>query len=90
MDDDCEPAPDALARLLESPRASDPDAVLLAPLVQTRDGEVLPLNRGWLRRRWFKAPLVGLEPAHWERDELRVEHVSLVGPLVRAEAARRH
>jgi rhamnopyranosyl-N-acetylglucosaminyl-diphospho-decaprenol beta-1,3/1,4-galactofuranosyltransferase len=89
MDDDCEPAPDALAALLASPRASDPDAVLLAPLVETPDGQVLPLNRGWLRRRWFKAPLVGLEPGDWARDELRVEHVSLVGPLVRAEAARR-
>jgi rhamnopyranosyl-N-acetylglucosaminyl-diphospho-decaprenol beta-1,3/1,4-galactofuranosyltransferase len=89
MDDDCEPAPDALETLLAAPRASDPDAVLLAPLVETPDGEVLPLNRGWLRRRWFKAPLVGLEPAHWAGDELSVEHVSLVGPLVRAGAARR-
>ena len=89
MDDDCEPAPDALATLLSAPRSSDPGAVLLAPLVETPDGQVLALNRGWLRRRWFKAPLVGLEPQHWARDELRVEHVSLVGPLVRAEAARR-
>lgn len=89
MDDDCEPEPGALAALLEAPRAGDPDAVLLAPLVETPDGEVLALNRGWLRRRWFKAPLVGLEPRHWARPELRVEHVSLVGPLVRAEAARR-
>ena len=89
MDDDCEPAPGALEALLAAPRARDPGAVLLAPLVETAEGEVLPLNRGWLRRRWFKAPLVGLEAAHWARDELRVEHVSLVGPLVRAEAARR-
>jgi GT2 family glycosyltransferase len=89
MDDDCEPAPDALATLLAAPRASDPDAVLLAPLVETPDGRVLPLNRGWLRRRWFKAPLVALRPTDWSRDELHVEHVSLVGPLVRAAAARR-
>jgi rhamnopyranosyl-N-acetylglucosaminyl-diphospho-decaprenol beta-1,3/1,4-galactofuranosyltransferase len=89
MDDDCEPAPDALAELLAAPRAGDPDAVLLAPLVVAPDGQVLPLNRGWLRRRWFKAPLVGLAPGDWARDELRVEHVSLVGPLVRADAARR-
>jgi rhamnopyranosyl-N-acetylglucosaminyl-diphospho-decaprenol beta-1,3/1,4-galactofuranosyltransferase len=89
MDDDCEPAPDALAALLAAPRARDPDAVLLAPLVETPEGQVLPLNRGWLRRRWFKAPLVGLEPGDWTRDELRMEHVSLVGPLVRADAARR-
>jgi rhamnopyranosyl-N-acetylglucosaminyl-diphospho-decaprenol beta-1,3/1,4-galactofuranosyltransferase len=32
---------------------------------------------------------VGLEAEHWQRDELPVEHVSLVGPLVRADAARR-
>ena len=89
MDDDCAPAPDALAELLAAPRASDPEAVLLAPLVETPAGDVLPLNRGWLRPRWFKAPLVGLEPADWARAETRVEHVSLVGPLVRAEAARR-
>jgi rhamnopyranosyl-N-acetylglucosaminyl-diphospho-decaprenol beta-1,3/1,4-galactofuranosyltransferase len=89
MDDDCEPARDALATLLAAPRASDPDTVLLAPLVETPEGEVLPLNRGWLRPRWFRAPLVGLEPGDWAHDELRVEHVSLVGPLVRAEAARR-
>jgi rhamnopyranosyl-N-acetylglucosaminyl-diphospho-decaprenol beta-1,3/1,4-galactofuranosyltransferase len=89
MDDDCAPAPDALAALLAAPRAGDPDAVLLAPLVETPAGEVLPLNRGWLRPRWFKAPLVPLQPADWARTETRVEHVSLVGPLVRADAARR-
>jgi rhamnopyranosyl-N-acetylglucosaminyl-diphospho-decaprenol beta-1,3/1,4-galactofuranosyltransferase len=89
MDDDCEPEPDSLAELLAAPRARDPRAILLAPLVQTPAGEVLPLNRGWLRPRWFKAPLVPLRPEHWRRDEIRVEHVSLVGPLVRAEAARR-
>jgi GT2 family glycosyltransferase len=89
MDDDCEPAPDALAALLAAPRAADPNAVLLAPLVESPGGEVLRLNRGWLRPRWFKAPLVGLRPGDWAREELRVEHVSLVGPLVRAEAARR-
>jgi GT2 family glycosyltransferase len=89
MDDDCEPAPAALERLLAAPKAADPEAVLLAPLVETPDGEVLPLNRGWLRRRWFKAPLVGLAPEDWARAERRVEHVSLVGPLVRADAARR-
>jgi GT2 family glycosyltransferase len=90
MDDDCEPRADALAALLESPRAGDRGAVLLAPVVETPAGEVLPLNRGWLRPRWFKAPLVPLRPEHWRDDgEVRIEHVSLVGPLVRSEAARR-
>lgn len=89
MDDDAEPAPDALAQLLGAPRATDPSAVLLAPLVETPGGQVLPLDRGWLRPRWFKAPLVGLAPGDWGQAELPVEHVSLVGPLVRADAARR-
>jgi GT2 family glycosyltransferase len=89
MDDDCEPAPDALVTLLAAPRAADQRAVVLAPVVETPEGEVLPLNRGWLRRRWFRAPLVGLRPEHWQAPEVRVEHVSLVGPLVRASAARR-
>jgi rhamnopyranosyl-N-acetylglucosaminyl-diphospho-decaprenol beta-1,3/1,4-galactofuranosyltransferase len=89
MDDDCEPHPDALAALLEAPRARDPGAVLLAPLVEMPDGQVLPLNRGWLRPRWFKAPLVPLQPEHWRDGEVRVEHASLVGPLVRSAAARR-
>jgi GT2 family glycosyltransferase len=50
-------------------------------------GSVLPLNRGWLRRRWFLTPLVGLSPEHWEDGPVEVEHVSLVGPLVRRAAA---
>jgi rhamnopyranosyl-N-acetylglucosaminyl-diphospho-decaprenol beta-1,3/1,4-galactofuranosyltransferase len=89
MDDDCEPRPESLAELLAAPRARDPSAVVLAPLVETPAGEVLPLSRGWLRPRWFKAPLVPLRPEHWSDGEIRVDHVSLVGPLVRAEAARR-
>jgi rhamnopyranosyl-N-acetylglucosaminyl-diphospho-decaprenol beta-1,3/1,4-galactofuranosyltransferase len=87
MDDDCEPGPSTLEALLSSPRAQDPDAALLAPLVTTPGGEVLPLNRGWLRPRWFKAPLVGLSPAHWARPEVEVDFTSLVGPLVRRAAA---
>ncbi|MEA2374910.1 MAG: rhamnopyranosyl-N-acetylglucosaminyl-diphospho-decaprenol beta,3/1,4-galactofuranosyltransferase, partial [Thermoleophilaceae bacterium] len=89
MDDDCEPAPACLADLLAHPRASDPGAALVAPLVEAPGGDVLPLNRGWLRPRWFRAPLVGLSPEHYERDEVEVDHVSLVGPLVRAELAAR-
>jgi GT2 family glycosyltransferase len=89
MDDDCEPRPTCLADLLGSPRASDPRTVLLAPLVESAEGDVLPLNRGWLRARWFRAPLVGLSPDHYARDEVEVHHASLVGPLVRTELAAR-
>lgn len=89
MDDDCAPPPSSLERLLTSPRARDPETVLLAPIVKTPEGEVLPLNRGWMRPRWFRAPLVGLSPADYRRADVEVEHVSLVGPLVRRAAAAR-
>jgi GT2 family glycosyltransferase len=87
MDDDCQPPPGALRDLLRSPRAADPTTAVLAPIVRTPDGDVLPLNRGWTRPRWFRAPLVGLSPEHYARDEVEVDHVSLVGPLVRTAVA---
>jgi rhamnopyranosyl-N-acetylglucosaminyl-diphospho-decaprenol beta-1,3/1,4-galactofuranosyltransferase len=87
MDDDCEPPPDALAALLASPRAADPDSALIAPIVRSPDGGVLPLNRGWIRPRWFRSPLRGLSPEHYAREEVEVDHVSLVGPLVRSRLA---
>jgi GT2 family glycosyltransferase len=89
MDDDCEPPPSSLADLLSSPRAADTGAALLAPIVTSPDGEVLPLNRGWTRARWFRSPLRGLSPEHYVRDEVEVDHVSLVGPLVRTRVAAR-
>jgi rhamnopyranosyl-N-acetylglucosaminyl-diphospho-decaprenol beta-1,3/1,4-galactofuranosyltransferase len=87
MDDDCEPDPDALEKLLAAPQASYPGTALVAPVVTMPGGDVLPLNRGWLRKRWFLTPLVGLKPADWQRDATEIEHVSLVGPLVRRAAA---
>jgi rhamnopyranosyl-N-acetylglucosaminyl-diphospho-decaprenol beta-1,3/1,4-galactofuranosyltransferase len=89
MDDDCEPSATTLADLLGSPRAADPTTALIAPLVRSPEGDVLPLNRGWTRPRWFRAPLVGLGPEDALRDELEVDHVSLVGPLVRTAIAVR-
>jgi rhamnopyranosyl-N-acetylglucosaminyl-diphospho-decaprenol beta-1,3/1,4-galactofuranosyltransferase len=89
MDDDCAPEPDALEKLLASPKAADPATAVLAPLVLTTAREVLPLNRGWVRPRWFRAPLIGLSREHWVGPETEVGYVSLVGPLVRTEVARR-
>ncbi len=88
MDDDCEPADDSLAELLSSPRASDPATGALTPLVRTPEGDPLPLNRGWLRPRWFRSPIVGLAPSDYTRSETSIEFTSLVGPLVRTSIAR--
>ena len=89
MDDDCEPAPSTLADLLAAPRAHAAGTALVAPLVRAPDGEVLPLNRGWTRASWFRAPLAGLGRQHAALGEVEVEHVSLVGPLVRTAVAAR-
>jgi len=88
MDDDCAPAPTCLADLLASDRARDPETALLAPVVTTPDGAVLPLNRGWLRPRWFRSPLVAVSFEDGD-TEVDVDHVSLVGPLVRTSVAAR-
>lgn len=88
MDDDCELSPGALEALLAHPRASDPGTAALAPVVTDERGSYLPLNRGWLKRRWFLSPLVGVGPEHLSSSEVQIEHVSLVGPLVRTSVAR--
>ncbi len=89
MDDDCVPAPDALERLLASPRAADPAAAVLAPVVKDPGGRLLPINRGHVRPRWFFAPLVAAtaeEQAHGAETEIGFS--SFVGPLLRTDAAR--
>jgi GT2 family glycosyltransferase len=89
MDDDCEPAPDALEALLGAPCARHPDAAVLAPVVEDDRGRVLPINRGHVRARWFFAPLVAASPEEHAADCARIEFCSFVGPLVRTSAARR-
>jgi rhamnopyranosyl-N-acetylglucosaminyl-diphospho-decaprenol beta-1,3/1,4-galactofuranosyltransferase len=81
MDDDAVPRPDTLAALLADPHASE--ASVLAPVVEDPSGRTLPINRGHFRPRWFFAPLVAAtEPG-------RIDYCSFVGPLIRADAARR-
>ncbi|MEA2448423.1 MAG: hypothetical protein QOG63_355 [Thermoleophilaceae bacterium] len=81
MDDDCEPAPDCLEALLAAP-----DAALVAPVVRDRDGRVLPIHRGHVRPRWFFSPLMETGVPDGTGD---IDFCSFVGPLIRAEAARR-
>ena len=89
MDDDCEAAPETLETLLAHPRAGAADTAVVAPAVRDAGGDLLPLNRGWIRPRWFLGPLVPMAAEDFARDEVRVDHVSLVGPLVRMDVARR-
>ena len=89
MDDDCEAPERSLSTLLAHPRARDAQAAVLAPAVRDAEHRLLPLNRGWLRPRWFLGPLVPMADADFARDELCVDHVSFVGMLVRMDAARR-
>ena len=89
MDDDCEAPPETLERLLAHPRAQDPGTALVAPAVRDAGGDLLPLNRGWVRSRWFLGPLAPMSAEDFTRDEVQVDHVALVGPLVRMDVARR-
>jgi len=81
MDDDAEPRPDALARLLSAPEAADPQTVALATSVVHPDGSVDVLHRCRYGRLItpMPTPYVG-HPA--------VDCASFVGLLARAGAAR--
>jgi len=79
MDDDCEPEPATLAVLLASPRAAQPSTSVLMPLVRSVRGDLLPLHRGQIRRRWFMAPMVALREDEFSRPEVRVALGTFVG-----------
>lgn len=82
MDDDAEPRPDALERLLASPSAADPGTVALAQTVVNPDGSVQLGARGHIG-----AQVRGLGPdAHVDGVEL--DYATFVGILVRGDAAR--
>jgi len=90
MDDDCEAPPGALAALLASGPAAEASTAAVLPEVRTPAGAVLALHRGHVRRRWFFAPLVGLTRAERASGgDLEISMGTFVGPLVRADAARR-
>lgn len=84
MDDDSEPVPDALQRLLDAPPARDPSAVAVCPKVVYADGGIDANQRGHFRGRL--RPLADSE----YRDGHHVElgFLSFVGALVRSQAAR--
>jgi len=88
MDDDCEPADDALELLLAAPRASDPETVGLAGAVRLPTGELLPMHRGWITRRPFRAPMSALAPRAYAEPQSAFDFASFVGPLYRSAAVR--
>ena len=84
MDDDAEPRPDALERLLGAPPARDPGTVALCTEVVHPDGTVDPLHRCRMGR--FIMPLPG--EAHRPGTYAAVGCASFVGLLVRTDVAR--
>jgi len=85
MDDDAEPHPDALERLLASPPAADPRTAVLATTVRTPTGELELLHRGHLGRF-----MRTLDPAAYEPGAgyAPLGFASFVGYLVRGDVAR--
>jgi GT2 family glycosyltransferase len=83
MDDDAEPRPDCLARMLESPAARAPATVALCSAVVGADGRVQALHRGFLGRR-----PVALPASAYDSESAGVGYATFVGLLVRADVAR--
>jgi GT2 family glycosyltransferase len=88
MDDDCEPADDALERLLATPGAADPSVGAVVPAVRDEEGRLLPMHRGRITARWVRAPIVAAAETEYERPEAELDFCSFVGPLYRASAVR--
>jgi rhamnopyranosyl-N-acetylglucosaminyl-diphospho-decaprenol beta-1,3/1,4-galactofuranosyltransferase len=84
MDDDAEPAPDCLRRMLESPPAADPATVCVCPKVVYPDGSLNDVMRADFRRRLRPLP----ESRYREGEYPPVGVTSFVGPLYRMDAVR--
>ena len=86
MDDDSEPLPDALERLLAAPPAAEPGVVAVCSKVVYGDGVTIDANqRGHFRRRLLPLPAAEYRPGHHPS----LGFLSFVGCLIRADAARR-
>ena len=85
MDDDSEPAPDSLERLLESPPATDSVTVAVCSKVELADGRIDANQRGHFRRR-----LISLSDADYRAGHYpSIGFLSFVGSAIRRDAALR-
>jgi rhamnopyranosyl-N-acetylglucosaminyl-diphospho-decaprenol beta-1,3/1,4-galactofuranosyltransferase len=85
MDDDAEPRPDAVERLLASPPAALDDTVALCPKVVYATGGIDSNQRGHFHRR-----LRPLSPSEYrEGHYAELGFLSFVGSLLRASAVRK-
>ena len=88
MDDDCEPADDALERLLASPAAAEAGRAALVPVVRDEHGSLLPMHRGHITPRPLRAPIQAVSDEDYARAETDIDFCSFVGPLYRTDAVR--
>jgi GT2 family glycosyltransferase len=84
MDDDAEPQPDALERLLASPPAADPATAALCCAVVHPDGRVDPLHRCRMARFIVPLPASAYEPGRYAD----VDCASFVGLMLRTSVVR--
>ena len=84
MDDDAEPRPDALERLLAAPPAADPGVAVLAGTVEQPDGTIEVLHRGHVGRFMTALPA----EAYTAGGHPALGFASFVGFLVRGDVAR--
>jgi len=84
MDDDAEPRPDALEKLLAAPAAADPGTAVLAGTVAQPDGEIELLHRGHVGRFMRSLP----REAYAGAEHPALGFASFVGFLVRGGVAR--
>jgi rhamnopyranosyl-N-acetylglucosaminyl-diphospho-decaprenol beta-1,3/1,4-galactofuranosyltransferase len=86
MDDDSEPLPDALERLLAAPPAAEPGVVAVCSKVVYGDGVTIDANqRGHFRRRLLPLAAGEYRPGHHPA----LGFLSFVGCLIRSPAAAR-
>ena len=84
MDDDAEPAPDCLERLLESPPAREPGTACVCPKVVYADGSLNDVMRADFRRRLRPLP----ESRYAAGGHPAIDVTSFVGALYRMPAVR--